>query len=998
MNRDLYPVYTEVAALLHKRPDLINIIHNAQLAPLVTISQQAAGILLDQETLTLVRKKLGIPQPPPLQSQQPGRPQKLQLRPPSQQQPPQPQLQSPQPGLPQQTPLQQQPQPQPGRPQQQQPETKNVLIKITPGKKPNILPQTTTTPLKPTPKLVSVIPKTPPVFSTTPQQPKPIATMQSLMGGAVSQQQPRERDPDSVESILAPLTIPRGVVRPRLIRKVNVKEASTMANPQPTSMSAATRQTIRVLPKLKLPTKAEPSAAKDMAACQSGKCSCCSNTLPSLESLQITAPTKPVARQLPKLRRPAAIDNLNEDYTLGEQMTQEELHDILVWSERNYYLGTNQDLLHDNVYDHLKRLYNSRRTGSTDKEITMLNVNNGSVGYTATADDDADDDGETSIVAGKPTRAVDTVLPVPLRSLDNLYHGGLDVANWSSKRPGPYLVSAKMDGMSALYDSRNPRNPGLYTRGDGTMGRNVSHLLEHLRLPTVPYMVRGELVITKELFDQKYRGTRAPGGSTVRKSNRNAVAGAVGSINHMDLDFLRDIAFVVYEIIDSDKTGQQQQPSNQFARLAADGFAVAAYQVLPKITNDILSVYYHELIDKYAFDIDGLVMIQDRPYQRSSDKNPEYAKCFKEALSTDTKQTVVTGIEWKVSHTGKIAPTILYEPREVCDKNLGRATGHNARHVVSKGLGKGAIVEVTYVSKVNPQITKVITPAPVEMPTIPWKWMPNGTSEPAFIMYDADADQDEESSSATRDIKIQKIHKFLVTIGAKGIGETTVAKIYDQTGRHTVSEYINLPVDEIRFLGDKTAQNAVTSIQNGMRELTVPTLMAGSKIFGAGLGVRRFNAIFREHRDFLEERKTRAEYISQIRGMTGFGQITAEAVADGMPAFWDFIENEITSDQYQTMVDNTLRYFEDHDTTLDGSEGAAHALAGMYVCMTGFRDPAIKSFIEKVGGTVQGDVNGKTNLLIRSLDSTENNKTIKASSNGIPMFSRDAFVKKYMSG
>jgi len=54
------------------------------------------------------------------------------------------------------------------------------------------------------------------------------------------------------------------------------------------------------------------------------------------------------------------------------------------------------------------------------------------------------------------------------------------IVKWSAKYPGPYVVSDKLDGVSALFTAGK-----LFTRGNGHVGRDVSHLIQHLRLPKI---------------------------------------------------------------------------------------------------------------------------------------------------------------------------------------------------------------------------------------------------------------------------------------------------------------------------------------------------------------------------------------------------------------------------------------------------------------------------------------------------------------------------------
>ena len=75
--------------------------------------------------------------------------------------------------------------------------------------------------------------------------------------------------------------------------------------------------------------------------------------------------------------------------------------------------------------------------------------------------------------------------------------------NVFSKYKGNYVISYKLDGISALL-YKNNNNIYLYTRGDGKEGQDISHLLKYLKLNTSKLnnndAIRGELIISKENF------------------------------------------------------------------------------------------------------------------------------------------------------------------------------------------------------------------------------------------------------------------------------------------------------------------------------------------------------------------------------------------------------------------------------------------------------------------------------------------------------------------
>ena len=89
--------------------------------------------------------------------------------------------------------------------------------------------------------------------------------------------------------------------------------------------------------------------------------------------------------------------------------------------------------------------------------------------------------------------------------------------NWLKKYNNTTVISGKADGMSALYHMGK-----LYTRGNGKVGQDISYLIPYLKLPkNKPISIRGELIIKKKTFNEKYSHEFA--------NPRNFVAGTINA-------------------------------------------------------------------------------------------------------------------------------------------------------------------------------------------------------------------------------------------------------------------------------------------------------------------------------------------------------------------------------------------------------------------------------------------------------------------------------------
>ena len=100
------------------------------------------------------------------------------------------------------------------------------------------------------------------------------------------------------------------------------------------------------------------------------------------------------------------------------------------------------------------------------------------------------------------------------------------VKKWIQKYKGSYVVSCKLDGISALYVyDKNKKEEKLYTRGNGTIGQDISYLIKYINFPKNiskninGAMITGEIIISRHNFKQYFSDNYA--------NSRNFVAGLV---------------------------------------------------------------------------------------------------------------------------------------------------------------------------------------------------------------------------------------------------------------------------------------------------------------------------------------------------------------------------------------------------------------------------------------------------------------------------------------
>ena len=178
----------------------------------------------------------------------------------------------------------------------------------------------------------------------------------------------------------------------------------------------------------------------------------------------------------------------------------------------------------------------------------------------------------------------------------------------------------------------------LYTRGNGKVGQDISHLLKDIAIPDVKdVIVRGEFIIKRNVFESKYKDTFA--------NPRNLVAGI---INRKSKDSKsKDVDFIAYEVIEP-----VQKPSSQMASIESMGFKTVKNENKKTVSNNYLSDVLMDWRTNYEYEIDGIIVSDDNVHPRV-EGNPDHSFAFKMVMSDQVTEAKVVDVLWKPSKDGE---------------------------------------------------------------------------------------------------------------------------------------------------------------------------------------------------------------------------------------------------------------------------------------------------------------------------------------------------------
>ena len=554
-------------------------------------------------------------------------------------------------------------------------------------------------------------------------------------------------------------------------------------------------------------------------------------------------------------------------------------------------------------------------------------------------------------------------LPYEMASMDKIKPDTGALTAWKRKYLGPYVLSCKLDGVSGMYSTESGVGK-LYTRGDGKVGQDISHLIPYLKLPAISgkknsIVVRGEFVIPKNVFHEKYASKFA--------NPRNLVAGIVNRIT-MD-EKVHDVHFVTYEVI-----VPELKPSEQMQLLVDQGFETVLNRgvMASDLTNELLSETLVKWRSEYLYEIDGVIVSDDKIYDRKSG-NPDHAFAFKMVLSDQIAEAKVVDVIWTPSKDGYLKPRVQIEPIQLGGVKIEYATGFNAAFIEQNKIGVGALIQIIRSGDVIPHIRSVTTPAEqTKMPSVPYKW--NDTHVDIML----------EDASSDTTVREKNVTGFFKGIGVDGLSSGNITRIID-AGYDTVPKIINMTKADFEKVGFKTlAQKFVDGIKDKIVAAPLLVLMSSSNIFGRGFSEKRMELVLEAYPNILLSPDSNQEKIKKIASIKGMAKKSAEAFVEKISDFVKFMDECGLQDKLSgspvAVVANT-----------------GHPLYKKSVVMTGIRDAQVTEALKSVGANLGTSVSKNTVAVIAKSSDEDTGKAAEARKIGVPIMTPAECMAKYFA-
>jgi len=607
-------------------------------------------------------------------------------------------------------------------------------------------------------------------------------------------------------------------------------------------------------------------------------------------------------------------------------------------------------------------------------------------------------DSPTQRVGGKPREGfVKVPHSSPMLSLDNALNES-ELREFDARVRGllpneafRYVAELKLDGLSMAVHYHNGQLTRAITRGDGSVGEDVTENARTIR--SIPlsvkqradFEVRGEVVFNKKAFE-KLNAERDAQQLPRFANPRNAAAGALRVLDPK-ITAQRQLEYFAYFLFVDGKPALPSH-SEALAELEHRGLKVHKGHLVCDDVEALIAFCKHweEQRDALPFEIDGVVCKVDSIEQQNrlgwTARAPRWAIAFKFAARQE--KTRIDDIEVSVGRTGALTPTAVLQPVGIGGVTVSRATLHNEDEIERLGVQIGDTVLVERAGDVIPKVVRVLEQGtdrrPFRMPT-------------RCPICDGDIVR-AEGESASRCINTNcpaRLKESLLHFSARGVmdidglGDVLADQLVDRGLIRNVADLYELTLAqllELDRMGQKSAEKLLVNIDASRKQPLSRILNALGIPF---VGERTAQILADTFGDLDKIANSTEEELQQAEEV-------GPKVAASIRRFFSQDHNRDLVERLRAAGFNFIcevRVKEDNKGKL---AGITFVLTGTLPNMT--REEATE-LIEKQGGKVTGSVSKKTGYVVAG--SEAGSKLDKANALGVRVLD-EAGLRELLEG
>ena len=344
---------------------------------------------------------------------------------------------------------------------------------------------------------------------------------------------------------------------------------------------------------------------------------------------------------------------------------------------------------------------------------------------------------------------------------------------WAAKHEyEEYLVEYKLDGASLELQYENGYLVRAVTRGDGSIGDDITANAKKMGGVNaaiykdgelVPFTggIRGEVIMTHEVH-KKYFSDKA--------NCRNAANGLMKRKDGTGSEYLK---LIVYDALSTNGQSYFTNEKEKIAWLMACGFNVVRL-VICKNAERVIA-YRAKIMEErkdIEYDIDGLVVKENRiDFEDASRARPDRQIAFKFSLEEAT--TVLRQVEWSQSGA-TYTPVAIFDEVELNGTKVQRASLANPDTMRKLGVRIGSHVVVVKRGEIIPKIESVVEEKDIQTSDIvfPCVCETCGTK-----LVDEGSRLYCPNKACSKRV-LHQLLKFVQTVDIRDLGETLVTQLF----------------------------------------------------------------------------------------------------------------------------------------------------------------------------------------------------------------------------
>lgn len=562
-----------------------------------------------------------------------------------------------------------------------------------------------------------------------------------------------------------------------------------------------------------------------------------------------------------------------------------------------------------------------------------------------------------------------------------------------------YSCELKFDGTAICLTYRNGKLFRALTRGDGTVGddvtanvRNISNIPQELNIPSgfVPsllqsspwpdeFEIRGEIYMPwaafERLNEERIKDEEAPFANP-----RNAASGSL-KLQDSKTVAKRGLECTLYHILGEDLPFQTHDQALKAAE--SWGLPVSDKRKLCRSIGEIEDFinYWDTERKTLPFATDGIVIkINELPYQEElgyTAKFPRWAVAYK--FKAEQALTRLLSIDYQVGRTGAVTPVANLDPVQLSGTVVKRASLHNSEQMQILDIHIGDFVYVEKGGEIIPKITGVELSRRGDDVTVPHfpEFCPDCGTRLIKDELEAKSFCPNQNGCPTQ-IKGKLVH-FLSRKAMNVIaGDATVDQLYSKALVWNIADFYDLEKEHLMMLEgwkDRAAERFLKSIGESVKVPFERVLYA--------LGIRYVGETTAKTlaRHFGNIDALAAAGIDELRATEDIGEVIAESV-------YRYFRDGGNIDTIERLKRAGLRF-----EIEKGQQKLSSSLEGKTIVISGnfsvSRDE-MKALIAAHGGKNSGSVSGRTSYLLAG-EKPGPEKLRKAEALGVEIIDEDRF-------